>query len=110
MTRIVTTSSTGERLDAAKSSLAAPGFTDTMAYGTGIGGDKSLSVSGEMHGEVKQLIEVKASQYFEALVQNAQNAISLAGQLTSSGVGSTGKSSPDAAAPSHVGSAGNSPL
>jgi hypothetical protein len=71
-----------------------------------------LTGSAEVHGEVRQTIEVKASQYFEALVQNAQNAIKLAGQYTANGVGSTGKSSPDAAAPSapHVGSAGNSPL
>jgi hypothetical protein len=71
-----------------------------------------LTGSAEVHGEVKQTIEVKASQYFEALVQNAQNAIKLAGQYVANGVGSTGKSSPDAAAPAtpHVGSAGNSPL
>jgi hypothetical protein len=36
----------------------------------------------------------------------------MAGQINSNGVGSTGKSSPEAAAPAtpHVGSAGNSPL
>ncbi|MCK1753808.1 hypothetical protein IVA78_00855 [Bradyrhizobium sp. 137] len=72
----------------------------------------TLTGSAEVHGEVKNIIEVKASQYFEALVQGAQNAIKLVGQYTANGVGSTGKSSPDAAAPAapHVGSAGNSPL
>jgi hypothetical protein len=59
----------------------------------------TLTGSAEVHGEVRQLIEVKASQYFEALVQGAQNAIKLAGQYVANGVGSNGKSSPDAAAP-----------
>ncbi|MDE5454039.1 hypothetical protein GWE18_14410 [Bradyrhizobium sp. CSA112] len=88
-----------ERFDAAKP-FVVPGLSKTMTYGTGVsGGDETVSVSGEVHGEVKQLIEITASQYFETLVQNAQNAIKLAGQITSNGVGSTGKSSPDAAAP-----------
>ncbi|MCK1679544.1 hypothetical protein IVA87_08730 [Bradyrhizobium sp. 147] len=105
-----------ERQFAASPSFTAPGVSETMTYGTGVNGDKTvqaqLTGSAEVHGEVKQIIEVKPSQYFEALVQNVQNAIKLAGQYTANGVGSTGKSSPDAAAPAtpHVGSAGNSPL
>ncbi|MGY3117889.1 hypothetical protein ACVWXQ_001826 [Bradyrhizobium sp. S3.14.4] len=103
----------GQRFD--MPAFAAPEVSATTTYGTGVGSETvqaQLTGSAEVHGEVKQTIEVKASQYFEALVQNAQNAIKLAGQYTANGVGSTGKSSPDAAAPSvpHVGSAGNMPL
>ncbi|MBR0907023.1 hypothetical protein [Bradyrhizobium liaoningense] len=103
-----------ERQFATSPAFAAPGISETMTYGTGVSGDKTvqaqLTGSAEVHGEVRQVIEVNPSQYFEALVQNVQNAIRLSGQFTANGPGSTGKSSPDANAPPHVGSAGNMPL
>jgi hypothetical protein len=59
----------------------------------------TLSGSAEVHGEVKQTIVVEASEYLKALVQKMENGIKLIGSLTANGPGSTGKSSPDAAAP-----------
>ncbi|WP_028346062.1 hypothetical protein [Bradyrhizobium murdochi] len=82
------------------SPFAVPSLSKTMTYGTGINGndDKTVSVQGDVHGEAALSIKIEAPELIKAYY-DAQRAISLAGQLTSNGVGSTGKSSPDAAAP-----------
>ncbi|MGY4472848.1 hypothetical protein [Bradyrhizobium sp. USDA 3364] len=83
-------------------SYAAPELTPTMTYGTGVGNDRgqvtaTLTGSAEVHGEAKLIVE--AGSELLSIVQEAKQAIKLAGQLNTSGPGSTGKSSPDAAAP-----------
>lgn len=102
--------------------MAAPQFptpevSATTTYGTGIGGgDKTvqaqLTGSARVEGEAKLNVQVNAGSALLSVVERAEAAIRLAGQYTANGVGSTGKSSPDAAAPAapHVGSAGNSPM
>jgi len=65
-----------------------------MTYGTGVGGDKSLSVSGQVSGEAT--LKVEAGSTLIQIVEQAQNVIKLSGQLNGNGPGSTGKSSPDA--------------
>ncbi|WP_354133654.1 hypothetical protein [Bradyrhizobium sp. S3.9.1] len=96
-----------------KRPMVAPELSETMTYGTGVGSDKTVQLTGsaEVHGEASLSIKVEAPELIKAYY-DARKAISLAGQYTANGVGSTGKSSPDAAAPSvpHVGSAGNMPL
>jgi len=79
-----------------------PELTPTMTYGTGIGGDRGqvtaqLTGSGEMHGEAE--LTVKAGSELLSVVEQAKQVIRMAGQFNASGPGSTGKSSPDAAAP-----------
>ncbi|MVT69987.1 phage tail tape measure protein [Bradyrhizobium pachyrhizi] len=80
-----------------------PEVSPTTTYGTGVGGDKSvqatLTGSAEVHGEVENKIIVEASSSLLDVVKQAQSAIRLAGTLNSSGPGSLGHSSPDAAAP-----------
>lgn len=71
-----------------------PEVTPTMTYGTGVGGDKSLSVSGEVSGEAT--LKVEAGSTLIQIVEQARNVIKLSGQLNANGPGSTGKSSPDA--------------
>lgn len=94
----------------------APEVSATTTYGTGVGGDKviqaQLTGSAEVKGEAKLNVQVNAGSALLSVVERAEAAIRLAGQYTANGVGSTGKSSPDAAAPAvpHVGSPGNSPL
>jgi hypothetical protein len=58
-----------------------------------------VDVQGTVNGEVHQVIEIKASSYFEAAMQRLENAIKLVGSLNANGPGSAGKSSPDAGAP-----------
>ena len=67
-----------------------------------------LTGEGKITGEAK--LTVGITSQFTQLVERAENAIKLAGQYVANGVGSTGRSSPDAAAPAHAGSMGNSPL
>lgn len=59
----------------------------------------TLSGSADVHGEAALTVKVEQSSFFTALVERAENAIKLVGSLTTNGPGSTGKSSPDAAAP-----------
>jgi hypothetical protein len=80
---------------------AGPEITDTMLHGTGVGGDKGLSVavSGDVTGEATITIKVEAGSTLLQAVEHARTALKLAGQVNSNGPGSTGKSYPDAAAP-----------
>ncbi|RJF69598.1 phage tail tape measure protein [Rhodopseudomonas palustris] len=60
-----------------------------------------LTGSAEVSGEAKLKIVVEAGSSLLRVVEQAQNtAVKLQGQLNTNGPGSTGKSSPDAAAPS----------
>jgi hypothetical protein len=81
--------------------MAAPEVSPTMTYGTGVGGDKqvSVTVTGEVSGEGKVVLEINAGSSLLDVVKRAEAAIKLAGQVNSNGPGSTGKSYPDAAAP-----------
>ncbi|WP_156434722.1 hypothetical protein [Bradyrhizobium lablabi] len=79
----------------------APEVTATMTHGTTAGGG-AISVNGTVSGEahLDQTIKIEASPYFEAKMNEIKGmVISLRGQMN--GPGSNGKSSPDAAAPSH---------
>jgi hypothetical protein len=80
--------------------LSSPELSPTTTYGTGVGGDKSVSVSGTVTGEGKVAVEVNAGSSLIDVVKRAEAAIQLAGSINSSGPGSLGRSSPDAAAPS----------
>ena len=90
----------GERLDAAESSFAVPGLSRTMTYGTGVNGDKALAVHGDVQGEAELKVTFNAGTELVTIVEQARQVIKLVGQLNSNGVGTTGRSSPDAAAPS----------
>ncbi|WP_035715007.1 hypothetical protein [Bradyrhizobium genomosp. I (2014)] len=81
-------------------SFPAPGVTDTMTYGTGAN-QVTAQVTGEVHGTGKFDINVNAGSSLIEVVRRAEAVIALAGQISSNGPGSTGKSSPDAAAPSN---------
>jgi Phage-related minor tail protein len=85
-----------------------PGVTDTMTYGTGVGGDKSLSVSvtGDVKGQGEMTVKVEAGSTLLQVVEQARAAIRLAGSIQSNGPGSLGHSSPDAAAPAPKASTG----
>jgi hypothetical protein len=52
-----------------------------------------------VEGEGKLELEINAGSALIDVVRRAEVAIKLAGQVNSNGPGSTGKSSPDAAAP-----------
>lgn len=86
-----------------------PEVTPTMTYGTGTGGDKSsnVTVSGQMTGEGKLVLEINAGSSLIDVARRAEAAISMAASIQSNGPGSTGKSSPDAAAPSPRGNTGS---
>jgi hypothetical protein len=64
------------------------------------GATVQANVTGTVEGQAKLEVTVTASSYLEAIVKRAEDVVKLAGSLTSNGPGSTGKSSPDAAAPS----------
>lgn len=77
-----------------------PGATSAMPGVQSLEGatvQAQLTGSGEIHGEAKLTVGV-TSQFIQ-LIERAENAIKMAGQYVANGVGSTGKSSPDAAAP-----------
>ena len=57
-------------------------------------------------GEGKLVLEVNAGSSLIDVVRRAEAAIKLAGQVNSNGPGSTGTSSPDAAAPAPKGNTG----
>ena len=81
----------------------APELSDTMTYGTGVAGDKGpqhVDVSGQVTGEGKVVLEINAGSSLIDVARRAEAAIRLAGTINSSGPGSLGLSSPDAAAPS----------
>jgi len=81
-------------------SSIAPELSPTMTYGTGVGGDKAVNVSGEVSGEVtvKNIVE-PGSTLLQVVQQVQQLSAQVRGSLNSSGPGSQGHSSPDAAAP-----------
>ena len=81
---------------------SSPEVTPTMTYGTGVGGDKSVTVSGTMTGEGKLEVQFNAGSSLIDIANRAEAAIKLAGTVNSSGPGSLGQSSPDANAPAPV--------
>lgn len=86
-----------------------PTLTDTTTYGTGVGGDKSVSVTGDVKGEISGRFEVVPGSELISLVESVkQMRIDVRGALKNAGngPGSTGRSSPDAGAPS-VGASGS---
>jgi hypothetical protein len=87
---------------------SSPEVTPTTTYGTGVGGDKSVAVSGTVTGEGKMAIEVNAGSSLIDVVNRAEAAIRLAGTVNSNGPGSLGQSSPDANAPPPT--TGNKPV
>ena len=74
----------------------------------GSGGDKTtnVAVTGNVEGEGTITIKIEAGSSLVQAVEQAKTALKLAGQVNSNGPGSTGKSSPDATAPSTRGSTG----
>ena len=78
--------------------LSSPALSPTMTYGTGVAGDKAVSVFGEVSGEAKVDVNVTASSSLLEVVKQAQAMAKLSGTVNSSGPGSLGTSSPDAAA------------
>jgi hypothetical protein len=76
-----------------------PELSPTTTFGTGVAGDKAVSVSGTVTGEGKMQVEVNAGSSLLDVVRRAEAAIQLAGRVSSSGPGSLGMSSPDAGAP-----------
>lgn len=86
--------------------LDAPGLSPTMTFGTGVPGDRGavtaqLSGSAVVGGEVTVNNVVQAGSELLSIVAQAKQVIKLAGSLNvnANGPGSTGRSSPDAAAP-----------
>lgn len=75
---------------------AMPEVSPTMLHGTGIRGQ----LSGTVTGTVESTVKVEAGSTLLQVVEQAQQIIRLAGTLNANGPGSTGWSSPDAAAPS----------
>lgn len=91
--------------------IAGPEVSDTTRWGTGVDGDKgpvSVTVSGGVTGEATITVKVEAGSTLLQAVEQAHTALKLAGQINSNGPGSTGKSSPNAAAPSPKGNTGAS--
>ena len=80
--------------------FASPELSPTMTYGTGIGGDKSVSVTGEVSGEAKVAVDINASSSLLDVVRRAEAAVQLSGRINSGGPGTLGLSSPDASASS----------
>jgi hypothetical protein len=65
------------------------------------GAPQRVDVQGEVNGEVQQTIQLslQPSKWWDALEQKVENLVKMVGSIKSNGPGSTGKSSPDAAAP-----------
>lgn len=89
--------------------LSGPEVSSTMTYGTGVGGDKAVNVSGEVSGEVtvKNIVE-PGSTLLQVVQQVQQLSAQVRGTINSSGPGSLGHSSPDASAPAPRPSTGTS--
>jgi hypothetical protein len=85
--------------DRTAASFGGPELPPTMTYNTGVAGDRAVSVSGEVHGEVKQTFVIEATKYLSALIEKAERIV-LSGTVGSNGPGSAGLSSPDAGAAS----------
>jgi hypothetical protein len=65
-----------------------------------------LTGTAQVTGDATITVKVEASSSLLQVVEQARTALKLAGQLNTSGPGSTGHSSPDAAAPPSRGSTG----
>lgn len=103
---------------ARRTTLAAPGVTQTMTYGTGMqnqaGVEKSANVTvrGDIEGQVEGIFKVEAGSELLRVVEDMRRlAIDVRGRLStlganSNGPGSTGRSSPDAQAPGGTGFGG----
>ena len=84
-------------------------LSPTMTYGTGVGGDKSMtmSVTWNVQGQGEMTIKVEAGEALLQVAEQARAAIKLAGTVNSNGPGWLGDSPPDAAAPPpHTGASG----
>ncbi|MDA9465337.1 hypothetical protein [Bradyrhizobium sp. CCBAU 53415] len=91
---------TGGNRMLAPPSFPAPEVSPTMTYGTGAS-QVTAQVTGEVHGTGTLDVNVNAGSTLIEVVRRAEAVIALAGHISSNGPGSTGKSSPDAAAPSN---------
>jgi hypothetical protein len=80
-----------------------PMVGQSWTYGTGVGGggggQLTANVTGNVEGEAQVTVKVEAGSSLLQVVEQAKSAMKLAGSLNTNGAGSTGKSSPDAAAP-----------
>lgn len=63
------------------------------------GGPSTVSVTGEMNGQATMTIKIEAPELLKVMSQ-AEAIVKMGGALRGNGPGSTGRSSPDAAAPS----------
>lgn len=76
----------------------------TMTYGTGVAGDKAVSVFGEVYGQLEAKFVVEAgSSLLQVVEQTRRLSAELRGGINSNGPGSAGHSSPDAGAASSGG-------
>jgi hypothetical protein len=77
--------------------------TDTMKWGTGVGGDEGLAAtltgSAEVKGDATVTVKVEAGSELLRAYEGAKTALHLMGQLNTNGPRSLGHSSPDASAP-----------
>jgi hypothetical protein len=80
-----------------------PMVGQSWTYGTGVGGGSggqlTANVTGNVEGEAQVTVKVEAGSSLLQVVEQAKSAMKLAGSINTNGAGSTGKSSPDAAAP-----------
>lgn len=78
-----------------------PEMSPTMMYGTGAAGDKSVSVTGEVHGQAEIKFVVEAGSSLLQIAEQARRLnVDLRGGFNGNGPGSAGQSSPDAGAAS----------
>lgn len=76
--------------------FGSPEMSSTMTYGTGVAGDRAVTVSGEVHGQAEVTVKLDAG-FVQA---TARAVMKLIGGVGSNGPGSAGHSSPDATAAS----------
>ncbi len=103
---------------ARRTTLAAPGVTQTTLYGTRLQNQASVeksadvNVRGDIEGQVEGIFRVEAGSELIKVVEDMRRlAIDVRGRLSTlsvntNGPGSTGRSSPDAQAPSGTGFGG----
>jgi hypothetical protein len=82
--------------DQSGGAFGSPEMSSTMTYGTGVAGDRAVTVSGEVHGQAEVTVKLDAG-FVQA---TARAVMKLIGGVGSNGPGSAGHSSPDATAAS----------
>lgn len=87
----------------ARRPFGGPEVTQTMTYGTGVGGAQQLS--GTLEGDANVRIKIEAPELIKAYY-DATTAMKMVGRINQNGPGSTGRSSPDAQAPGGTGFGG----